>query len=206
MKKIILALSVLFFGAGLSAQSAITITPGVGVNNLKLGMTTDEAMTVLEGAISWTDYEQQLESFAGYDTRVDSVMQFILGFDSCGRYESELPENMPVFALYFKNSKLNFITVSSYSASDEHLKLVRLSNGLKFYDAMGACIKKMGKDYVPLGYGGYNGDYYYYNEGVEMVFDENKLTSISIFPKTPDFKKLIAQKSKQLQAEAEKYK
>ncbi len=206
MRKIIIALSVLFFSEGIYAQSAITITPGVGVNNLKLGMTTGEAMAVLEGDISWTDYEEQLKSFAGYDTRIDSVMQFVLGFDSCGRYEKDPPENMPVFALYFKNGKLNFITVSSYSASEEHLKLVRLNNGLKFHDAMDDCIKKMGEDYVPLGYGDYNGDYYYYNEGVEMVFDENKLTSIGIFPKTPGFKKLIGEKSGQLNPEAEKNK
>jgi hypothetical protein len=206
MQKIIVALSFLFLGASLYAQDAITITPGVGVNNLKLGMTSDEAMAVLGGDITWTDYEKQLEAFAGYDTRIDSVMQFVLGFDSCGRYEKDLPESMPVFALYFKNGKLNFITISSYSATEEHLKLVQLSNGLKFHDAMADCVKKMGKDYVPLGYGGYNGDYYYYNEGVEMVYDENKLTSISIFPKTPNFKKLIAEKNKQLWLEAEKYK
>ncbi len=204
MKNIIIVLTVLFFSAALQAQKPIVVTPGVGVNDLKLGMTADEALKVLGGEISWTNYQQQVDDFISYEARIDSVMQFILGFDSCGRFEKQPPESAPVFALYFNKGRLNFITVSSYTASEEQLKLVQLSNGLKFHDAMDVCVRIMGDKYVPVGYGDYNGDYYHYEDGVEMVYDENRLTSIGIFPKTPDFIKLLVEKSKQLREEAEK--
>jgi hypothetical protein len=184
-------------------MSDIVITPGVGVNNIKLGMSEKRVTAILGKGASWSSYKEQLKVFSSDGTRVDSVMQFVLGFDSCARYDSRLPDNMPVFALYFKAHKLNYITVTSYSAPDEQLKAVKISNGLRFHTAMDLCQKKMGADYVALGYGDYTGDHYYYKQGVEMVYDENKLTAIGIFPATPGFKKLIAAKSEKILKEVE---
>jgi hypothetical protein len=184
-------------------NTAIVITPGVGVNNIKMGMSEKRVTAILGEGASWSSYKEQLKVFSADGTRVDSVMQFVLGFDSCARYDSRLPDNMPVFALYFKAHKLNFITVTSYSASPEQLKAVKISNGLRFHTTMEVCQKKMGTDYVALGYGDYTGDHYYYKQGIEMVYDENMLTAIGIFPATPAFKKLIAAKSEKIIKEVE---
>jgi hypothetical protein len=204
MKKL---LFVLLFSAGSLCGysqkiSDIVITPGVGVNNIKLGMSEKRVTAILGEGASWSSYKEQLKVFSADGTRIDSVMQFVLGFDSCARYDTRLPDNMPVFALYFKAHKLNYITVTSYSASDEQLGAVKISNGLRFHTEMDLCEKKMGTDYVALGYGDYTGDHYYYKKGIEMVYDESKLTAIGIFPSTPGFKKMIAAKSEKLLKEA----
>jgi len=209
MKKILFVFAVaLICHPSLFAQDStdIVITPGVGVNKLKLGMSIKQALAALEGNPSWHSYTDQLSAFASDGTRIDSVMQFVLGFDTCARYDNTLPDNMPVFGLYFRKNKLNFITVTSYSATEEHLKAVKINNGIRFHDAMADCTEKLSNhDYLTIGYGDYSGDHYYYTLGLEMVYDENKLTAIGIFPVTKDFKRLIAEKSEKLKKEAAPY-
>lgn len=201
-----LSLSVLFAITVLtiSAQKeAYVITPGVGINNLKLGMSETEVAEILKGEPVGYTYAEQLESFSSDGTRIDSVMQFVLGFDSCIRYDGSLPEEMPVFSLYFKNHHLNFITVTSYSTTEDQLKRVKLKNGLKFHDTMTNCGKKLAKyPFLTIGYGDYSGDHYYYTLGLEMVYDENKLTAIGIYPITRDFPSKISKNSERLLKEA----
>ena len=204
MKKICLMALLAFTVLTATAQKPpIVITPGVGVNNIKLGMSEKQVTAILKGEPVGSSYADQLDAFRGYDTRIDSVMQFVLGFDSCLRYDGDLPVSMPVFGLYFKNHKLNCITITSYSATDDHLKRVKINNGIKFHDNMESCGKKLAKSpYLSLGYGDYSGDHYYYTLGLEMVYDENKLTAIGIYPVTKDFPAKIAENSERLQKEA----
>lgn len=208
MKRLtLLALFVSLVCSAFSQKEPYVIIPGVGVNNIKLGMSEKEVMNILGGEPRGYTYEEQLEAFSGYDTRIDSVMQFVLGFDSCIRYDGDLPVTMPVFGLYFKNHILNFITITSYSATDEQRSLVRLNNGLKFHDVMNDCSKKLAKyPFQSLGYGDYSGDHYYYTLGLEMVYDENRLTAIGIYPVMRDFPAQIAEKSEKLLKEAARYK
>lgn len=176
------------------------------MNAIKLGMSQKQVLALLKGDPRGYSYEDQLSAFASDGTRIDSVMQFVLGFDTCIRYDGDLPPKMPVFGLYFLKDKLNFITVTSYSANDEQLKLVKLKNGLKFHDSMEDCGNKLAKsEYLNLGYGDYSGDHYYYTLGLEMVYDEGRLTAIGIYPVTKDFKARIAAKSEQLLKEAEPF-
>jgi len=197
MRITLLLLTILLVTAsGFSQQQpAVIIEPGVGVGPLKLGMSEEETIAVLKGNITWSDYKSELKSFVDYGTRIDSVMQFIIGFDSCGSYINEAPESMPVFSVYFKNHRLNFITVSSYIAKGNQLENIGFSNGLSFYEPMSSCVERLGTEYLPVAYGEYDGDHYYYKKGMEVVYDENKLTVIGIFSPVPDFKKLIGQKS-----------
>jgi len=208
MKRLtLLAIFALSLLTATAQNEPYVITPGVGINNIKLGMSEKEVTDLLKGEPVGYTYAAQLDAFSGYDTRIDSVMQFVLGFDSCIRYDGALPVTMPVFGLYFKNHKLNFITITSYSTTEEQLKRVELNNGLKFHDSMEDCGKKLAKyPFQSLGYGDYSGDHYYYTLGLEMVYDENKLTAIGIYPVTRDFKAQIAAKSKKLLEEAARIK
>ena len=205
MKKIFFPLFILFIAFYGHTQTPIVITPGVGVGNLKLGMSEKTVQAILRGKISWSGYPEQVRSFVNYNVRIDSVMQFVQGFDSCGRFNSELPESMPVFGLYFKNHKLVFITVTSYSASEEQLAQIKINNGLTYFDSMEDCIQKMGREYLPLSYGNYTGDHYYYKKGIEMLYDEGVLRSIGIFPAVPNYKQMIANRKKQLDQDARLY-
>ncbi len=204
MKRLsLLAFLVLTVLTAVAQTKPYVIRPGVGINNIKLGMSEKQVTEKLKGEPVGYTYAAQLEAFSGYDTRIDSVMQFVLGFDSCIRYDGDLPVTMPVFGLYFQNHQVNLIPVNYYSTTEEQLKLVKLYNGLKFHDSMEDCGKKLAKyPFQSLGYGDYSGDHYYYTLGLEMVYDENKLTAIGIYPITRDFPAKIAENSEKLLKEA----
>ena len=89
----------------------IVITPGVGIGPLKLGMSESEAYKILKGDITWTDYKEKMQVFRGSEGNysIDSVTQFVLGFDSCGTYNNNLPKSLPIFTLYFQTT--NSITL-----------------------------------------------------------------------------------------------
>lgn len=204
MKKTTVLLFFIAIAFAASSQDII-ITPGVGVGNLKLGMSEKEALEILQEEPVWSSYDQQMEKFVGWDIAVDSTVQFIMGFDSCARFENEAPKTMPVFALYFKNHKLNFITVSSYIGDDDLAKRVKFSNGITYYNDMDACVKKFGKDYLNISPGDNTADMFYYKKGLELVIDGNELRSVGIYPAQPTFKKQIADNSERLQRESSKY-
>lgn len=210
MKKLIAPLFVLLFSDYCFGQSApaIVIKPGVGIGQLKLGMNERQARAILqmpESDITWSSYEEQMEKFVGWGIAVDSAVQFLIGFDSCARFESKISDVMPVFALYFKNHKLNFIIVSSFSGKEEVIKRVKTDNGLAFYSPMSTCIKKMGKDYLNISPGEYTADMFYLNKGIELVIDSSRLRSVGIFYMMPNYKLLLAANSERLKKEASKY-
>jgi hypothetical protein len=57
------------------------------------------------------------------------------------------------------------------------------------------CTAKMNSPYIPIRYEGYSGDHVYYKEGLSLRYDGEKLTSIGIFPFSPNFKKWLADNS-----------
>ena len=90
----------------------ILITPGIGVGSLKLGMNEAAAYKILKGDITWKNYKDEMKVFKSYgesNFAIDSIAQFILGFDSCAAYGGDLSEVMPVYSLYFDNHKLNIL-------------------------------------------------------------------------------------------------
>lgn len=210
MGRIIIAITALLLSVSSFSQTenSIIITPGVGIGPLKLGMSEKQAFAILKGKISWENYNETLKKFIGYGPEVDSVFQFVIGFDSCGTYGNELPESLPVYSIYFKDHKLNFITVSSYGTDEALMESVTLTNGLKFNDLMEDCTKKLGPDYISLEYYDENmGDHYYYKIGLEVVYDENGLlSSFGIFSPLPDAKEKIAVRSTELRRQAKEVK
>jgi hypothetical protein len=58
----------------------------------------------------------------GNNFSIDSIPQFIIGFDSAASYSGSLPENWPIYSLYFKEHHLNYITVTTYGVKKEVTK------------------------------------------------------------------------------------
>ncbi len=212
MKKLIIVLAAFFTVSGLNAQKTtipvksgdILITPGIGVGSLKLGMNEAAAYKILKGDITWKNYKDEMKVFKSYgesNFAIDSIAQFILGFDSCAAYGGDLSEVMPVYSLYFDNHKLNYITVTSYGKPANLAKRVVLKNGIRFYDSMASCGAKMKSKYLAVRYEGYDGDHIYYKEGLEFTYDKKKLTTIGVFKPTPDFIQKMKNKSYDLQQE-----
>ncbi len=210
MKIILSIITIVFLGNIAIAQptktgSDIIVTPGLGVGNLKLGMSEVEADKLLGGEITWKSYAEELKSFRnmGNNFAIDSMPQFIIGFDSVAVYDGKYPVSIPIYHMYFKNHQLNFITITSYGDDKALANKVRLTNGLKFGDDMDKCKKILKGHPLSIGYGDYDGDYIYYKEGFEIVYDGKKFSCISIFTKTPDFLEKIAAIRDKLMAEFE---
>lgn len=212
MKKLFIALAALFIISQLNAQKTslppksgdILITPGVGVGPLKLGMSEAAAYKVLGGDITWKSYKEEMKVFKSYgesNFAIDSIAQFILGFDSCAAYAGDLSAVMPVYSLYFKDHKLNYITVTSYGKPANKVKNVVLKNGIRFYNSMASCAAKMKSKYLAVRYEGYDGDHIYYQEGLEFTYDKKQLTTIGVFKPTPNFIQKMKDKSYDLQQE-----
>ncbi len=181
----------------------IVITPGVGIGPLKLGMSESEAYKVLKGDITWMNYKEKMKVFKSYNSNfsIDSVTQFVMGFDSCASYNNNLPNSLPVFSLFFLEHKLNYIMVTSYSAPKALIKRVVLKNGIRFYNSMASCMAKMKSKYLSIRYDDYDGDHIYYKEGLEFTYDKKKFTALGVFTPTPNFLQRIADKSYDLKQE-----
>jgi hypothetical protein len=213
MKKIIFFIGAIMYLFSALAQTSrpvvnpndIIITPGVGVGALKLGMNENEAFYILKGDITWKGYKEEMQVFKSYGDHfaIDSIVQFVLGFDSCAAYASDLSNVMPVYSLYFREHKLNFITVTSYGKPANTAKRVVLKNGIRFNQPMATCMAKMKTKFMAVRYDGYDGDHIYYKEGLEFTYDGKKLTTIGVFTPVANFPQRIADKSYDLKQEFE---
>jgi hypothetical protein len=212
MKKIITFLVAAMFVLNVTSQTAksiskdIIITPGVGIDKLVLGMTPAAAAKFLGGDISWFTYEGEMRSWTSSENMsIDSIPQFVIGFDSCLKYQNKLSDKLPIYSLYFKNQKLVYINITSYGATPSMLRNVKLKNGLKFNDAESKCISKLGKNFMKITYEEYD-DHVYYTTGIEVSYSENKLVTIGIFPASKNYPQMLAENSKRLLKEFEESK
>lgn len=206
MKRITLFFATLLLSLSVFAQSKapIVLTPGVGIGQLKLGMSEEKARELLGGELTERNYTEEMESFkSSTNFHIDSIPQFIIGFDKCLAYMGGLPENIPVFNMYFKKNKLVFITATTYGVEKAQAKRVLMKGKIRFFDPMKLTITRMAGKYVPISYGEYSGDHVYYLDGVELTYDDNLLTTIGIFKPMKNYFKMIADNSERIRREWE---
>jgi hypothetical protein len=173
----------------IAAQVApLRVLPGIGVGNLKLGMTIAQTKAVLKADLVWLDYMSEMKDYKSFTKKfsIDSLLEFILGFDSVARFAADAKRNLPVWTLYFKNGKLHIIGISSYLGDNEMAKKLQLSNGIKMWDLEPKDTKLMNAVFIQPQYAEYTAVNIYYTKGIELTYDENRLRFMSIFPKSPD--------------------
>jgi hypothetical protein len=108
-------------GIGLMARTAdgqttgALVMPGVGVADVKLGATPEAVERTLgqpASKVSFADEKEQWENFR-YD--LSKELPFVLGFDELWTYKPVAgPSQVPIWKVYFKDRKVNFIVVSGY--------------------------------------------------------------------------------------------
>ena len=189
-----------------SKLSNMTITPGVGIGPLKLGMDEISVYNLLQGEIKWKTYKEQLKIYKDFEDAnfaIDSTTAFVLGFDSCASYSNNLPQAIPVFSIYFKKHKLILITVTSYGVLDstDLQNKIALNNGIHFFTSMAECKTKMDSKHLHINLKGYDGDDIYYKQVIEFFFDHEKLTALNIFKASTDFPLQIETKRNKLKLE-----
>jgi hypothetical protein len=168
----------------------VTITPGIGIGKLKLGMSEKQVLQILGGEPTWAGYKTTMQSYkestADNSFAIDSMLIYVQGFDTMAKYENGTA-NTPIMNLFFYAHRLNYIALSSYVVEKNIAKKVKLNNGIKFYDKLNAVKNKMKTKSLAVRFGTMTADLVYYKEGVEKLFDEDALTFITIFPKSPKF-------------------
>ena len=193
-----------FFCLHVAGQaSEFRLIPGVSAGPVKLGMTEAQVHQILKGNYKVSNYGQELIDFVGGSSNyhLDSIPQFVIGFDKSLTAQDNALENSPVFNMYFMKDKLVYIGITSYSISDEMKKSVIMKDSIRFGMFFEDCHPQIGDDFMPVTYGTYSGDHVYYKDGFEMTYDENILTFIAIFSKDLNYPKKLALNSRRLKAE-----
>lgn len=196
--KYISTLLLVWLSCSVSAQQKndIIVTAGVGIDNIRLGMTEEEVRAILPGEHRTTNFMEELAEFRNFDKtiRVDSMVQFVMGFDKMIAVSDEAAKELPVYNLGFKEGKLNYISVSSYIEEEGLAERVLLNGSIRMHMPEAGCRSVLGDDFLPIRYREYT-DHVYYNQGVEVMYDEGKLRCLIIFEKTPDYLKKIQKNS-----------
>ncbi|MEI2737217.1 MAG: hypothetical protein V9F01_00360 [Chitinophagaceae bacterium] len=193
---------ILAFGflPGKAQQNEVFIaSSGSGFGEIKLGMSEEQVRKILPGKFNEANFTQKMQEFKDFnsDIRIDSLVQFVLGFDKILTATDEMLITNPVYNLGFKENKLNYIGIISYPPADVVAKDVLLDEKITIFMQQEECIQILGEDYIPIRFMDY-ADHIYYNKGVETIYDEGMLRCIIIFEPTPDFLKLIDAKKDKL--------
>ena len=201
-------LSILFILLALNGKgqqdSPIIATSGSGIGNIKLGMSEQEVRNIMDGNFREADFMQKMKEYKRFNKniRVDSLLEFVLGFDKELSASNELLKNTPVFNLCFKDNRLNYIGLISYPPSDSVAKEVLLDGQARFFISEEEGKKIFGNDYLKVRYMDYT-DHIYYNRGLEVLYDNGKLTCMVIFEPTPDYLDKLRNKQSELRKQFE---
>lgn len=206
MKGIALIIWTVLFAPAASIQAQtdpIILTPGTGIGPVRLGITPADARTHL-GEFRVQSWRDAMADFKNYNDKlaIDSLSQFIIGFDSCYTVLDENQDKFPVYKLYFKNNKLVFIGVTSYAEAVNVSKRVRLLDSVSFYMPRAKSEQLLGPEYVIMPYQEYE-NCLYNKLGLEIMYDEGLLRYIGIFEPVSNWKGLIKKRSRQLKKEWE---
>lgn len=188
--------------AALQAQTdPIILTPGAGIGPIRLGMTPDEARMHL-GEFRVQSWRAAMADFKNYNDKlaIDSLSQFIIGFDSCYTVLDENQDKFPVYKLYFTDNKLVFIGVTSYAEAVTVSERVLLLDRVRFYMPRAESEQILGDEYIIMPYQEYE-NCLYNKLGLEIMYDEGLLRYIGIFKPVSDWKGLINKRAPRLKNE-----
>lgn len=167
-------------------------------------MTEKQVRALLGDDLKVKTYKEEMTSFWYHNRtlRMDSITQFVLGFDKCLELSDSLNNHWPVFKIFILNDRINCFIITSYIDDSLLAKRVLINNKLRFNDERDKCVKFFGNDYINTPYPGYE-EYVYYKKGIQLLFDEGILKTFKIFKPDPNFLKRIASRSAAIKAEFE---
>lgn len=169
-----LFLLLIFFSGAAWAQPIIS--PGKGIEDVKIGSTPDEIVW----ALGFKGLKLTKEGVA----EVLKVQAEMLGIDFDYVYNYQHIMALPVSTVYFKDDKAVIIVISSYPEYNEVLCLgIKTSEGLNFWDGESEMKKLYGKNYESK-----SSDfqfYFYRDKGLSVSVDGKDIRTMSIFKNQP---------------------
>ncbi len=202
MKQITTLFAGVIFSFVLMGQQMIPVTAGNGCGKIRLGMTEKQVKAILGDSLEEKTFKEEMTAFWHHNrtVAVDSITQFVLGFDKCFVLNDSLNKVWPIFKIYLLKDKVNCMIVTSYLPDTNLVKTVLINNTLGFNDDAEKCKKYFGDQFIKTPYPGYD-EYLYYNKGIHLLFKEGVLRTFKLFKANPRFPALIAARAKILKAQ-----
>lgn len=174
------------------------IVPGVGIGELKLGLSYREVKEILGEPVKiLTCYESGIEYIqSGHDPT--ELLIFALNFDYEMTYKSPTSKSSyPVYMLYFRQDRLCYIVLSSYTHRGSlHPFLIKGKLGFNCNKAQMEQV--LGKNYHIRRRKPYSDEFRYLDKGVSVILDEDLIKVMSIYkPLDRKMKEAFLRKSKE---------
>jgi hypothetical protein len=165
-------------------------------------MSENEVRSVLGDNLAIKTYKEEMKAFWYHNRtiRIDSMTQFILGFEKCLTLSDSLMNSWPVFKVYLNNNKVNLIIITSYLDDSLLAKNVVINKNIRFNDNKEKCLAFFGDRYINTPYPGYD-EYVFYTKGIQLIFKDDCLKTFKLFKPDPEFLKRIAARASLIKAE-----
>ncbi len=202
MKQITTLFAGVIFSFALRGQQTIPATAGIGCGEIRLGMTEKQVKAILGNSPEEKTFKEEMTAFWHHNRTlvIDSITQFVLGFDKCLVLNDSLNKTWPLFKIFLLKDKVNCLIVTSYLPDTNLAKTVLVNNILGFNDEAEKCIEYFGDQFIKTPYPGYD-EYLYYNKGIHLLFKEGVLKTFKLFEANPEFPALMAARAKILKAQ-----
>ena len=172
-------LLILFLISSGVLHSQVNITPGIGFEQVKIGMKYEAFSAILGESNAVLTYAEEQKNYTdnGYDFM--RTLPFLIGFDAVYVYTNK--NQFGIWKAYFKKGKLVYLNLSSYFTSTEISTKITVQDSLQFFQGVAQMESVLGKAYVkaidPDNYTVYT----YTTLGVRLLFEGTKMRGIYLF-------------------------
>lgn len=184
--------------AAAPARDMVEIIPGVGIGELKLGLSYEEVEPILGKPEKVITFGQSHNEYlrSGYDP--SKLLVFHNDFDYEMTYNSEeTASHYPVYMLYFKQDRLCHIVLSIYRY-DSKLDPFLIDDRLGFHCSKTEMEEVLGTNYFYYKRKVHSDKFCYLDKGITVILDSDYVSFMSIYePLDRDSKEAFLQNRKQ---------
>ena len=165
-----------------TAISYTKVTPGKGVGELVLGISTEKAIELLGLPEKSRSYEQeQNEEVVKFGKNVSQELCYNTHYDRVFKYKNDCDATIeyPVYKLYFRNNQLVYMVLTSYGYDDALYSKFTAGNNISFHSS-GQKIKT-GMGHPEIMQEKYVGEYLYLQSGIDFLTENNEMRAMFIY-------------------------
>lgn len=165
-----------------SAISYTNITPGKGVGELVLGISTEKAIELLGLPDKSRSYEQeQDEEVVKFGKNISQEICYNTHYDRVFKYKNDCDAqvNYPVYKLYFRNNQLVYMVLTSYGYDDALYSKFTAGSNISFHSTPEKIKKAMGHPEVMEER--YVGEYMFMQKGIDFITENNEMRAMFIY-------------------------
>lgn len=165
-----------------TAISNTQITPGRGVGELVLGISTEKVIELLGLPEKSRSYEQeQNEEVVKFGKNISQDICYNTHYDRVFKYKNDCNAQIdyPVYKLYFRNNQLVYMVLTSYGYNDAVYSKFTAGNNISFHSPAEKIKKDMGHPEVMEER--YVGEYMFMQSGIDFITENNEIRAMFIY-------------------------